>query len=89
VKQGGYDWDYVACAVGSGGSIIWFGWLAGVVLSDTYPETTSVGFWVSHGWHVAVGYVIGFFGMSPWWVGTPTRHTGNGVNYSGAPWRYV
>jgi Na+/H+ antiporter NhaD/arsenite permease-like protein len=61
LKQGGYDWGYLAYAVGFGGSMIWFGSSAGVALSNLYPEAKSVGLWLRHGWHVAVAYVIGFF----------------------------
>jgi Na+/H+ antiporter NhaD/arsenite permease-like protein len=63
LKQGGYDWGYLAYAVGFGGSMIWFGSSAGVALSNMYPETKSVGRWVSQGWHVTAAYVIGFFVM--------------------------
>jgi Na+/H+ antiporter NhaD/arsenite permease-like protein len=61
LKQGGYDWGMLAYAVGFGGSMIWFGSSAGVALSNSYPEAKSVGLWLRHGWHIAVGYVIGFF----------------------------
>jgi Na+/H+ antiporter NhaD/arsenite permease-like protein len=63
LKQGGYDWGFLAYAVGFGGSMIWFGSSAGVALSNLYPEAKSVGQWLKHGWHVAVAYVIGFFVM--------------------------
>jgi Na+/H+ antiporter NhaD/arsenite permease-like protein len=63
IKQGGYDWGYLAYAVGFGGSMIWFGSSAGVALSNMYPEAKSVGRWVRHGWHIALGYVVGFFVM--------------------------
>jgi Na+/H+ antiporter NhaD/arsenite permease-like protein len=63
LKQGGYDWGYLAYAVGFGGSMIWFGSSAGVALSNMYPEAKSVGQWLRHGWYVAVAYVIGFFVM--------------------------
>ena len=63
LKQGGYDWGYLAYAVGFGGSMIWFGSSAGVALSNMYPEAKSVGLWLRHGWHVAFAYVIGFFVM--------------------------
>ncbi len=55
LKQGGYDWGFLAYAVGFGGSMIWFGSSAGVALSNMYPEAKSVGRWLRHGWHVAVG----------------------------------
>jgi Na+/H+ antiporter NhaD/arsenite permease-like protein len=63
LRQGGYDWGFLAYAVGFGGSMIWFGSSAGVALSNMYPEARSVGLWLRHGWHVALAYVIGFFVM--------------------------
>ncbi len=63
LKQGGYDWGFLAYAVGFGGSMIWFGSSAGVALSNMYPEAKAVGPWLKHGWHVAVAYVIGFFAL--------------------------
>ena len=63
LKQGGYDWGFLAYAVGFGGSMIWFGSSAGVALSSQYPEARSVGAWLKGGWHVALGYVAGFFVM--------------------------
>ncbi|HNV77653.1 MAG TPA: SLC13 family permease, partial [Gemmatimonadaceae bacterium] len=38
LKQGGYDWGFLAYAVGFGGSMVWFGSSAGVALSNSYPE---------------------------------------------------
>jgi Na+/H+ antiporter NhaD/arsenite permease-like protein len=63
LKQGGYDWGYLAYGVGFGGSMIWFGSSAGVALSNMFPQGKSVGLWLKHGWHVAVAYVVGFFVM--------------------------
>jgi Na+/H+ antiporter NhaD/arsenite permease-like protein len=63
LKQGGYDWGYLAYAVGFGGSMIWFGSSAGVALANMYPEAKSVGRWVSQGWPIAAAYVVGFFVM--------------------------
>jgi Na+/H+ antiporter NhaD/arsenite permease-like protein len=63
LKQGGYDWGYLAFTVGFGGSMIWFGSSAGVAISNMYPEAKSVGLWLRHGWYIAVAYVIGFFVM--------------------------
>jgi Na+/H+ antiporter NhaD/arsenite permease-like protein len=60
LRQGGYDWGVLAYAVGFGGSMIWFGSSAGVALSNMYPQAKSVGAWLKSGWHVAVGYVLGF-----------------------------
>ncbi len=64
IKQGGYDWGFLAYAVGFGGSMIWFGSSAGVALSNMFPEAKSVGQWLRHGWHVAVAYVVGFAVMA-------------------------
>ncbi|HET9652332.1 MAG TPA: citrate transporter [Usitatibacter sp.] len=61
LHQGGYDWGFVAFAVGFGGSMIWFGSSAGVALSNNFPAAKSVGLWLRHGWHVALAYVVGFF----------------------------
>lgn len=63
IKQGGYDWGFLAYAVGFGGSMIWFGSSAGVALSNMFPQSRSVGLWLRHGWYVAVAYVVGFFVM--------------------------
>jgi Na+/H+ antiporter NhaD/arsenite permease-like protein len=60
LNQGGYDWGALAFAVGFGGSMIWFGSSAGVALSNMYPQAKSVAGWLKAGWHVALGYVIGF-----------------------------
>jgi Na+/H+ antiporter NhaD/arsenite permease-like protein len=63
LKQGGYDWGFLAYTVGFGGSMIWFGSSAGVALSNMYPQAKSVGLWLRHGWHIAVAYVLGFVVM--------------------------
>ena len=63
IRQGGYDWGFLAYAVGFGGSMIWFGSSAGVALASMYPEARSVGKWLRHGWPIAVAYVVGFFVM--------------------------
>jgi Na+/H+ antiporter NhaD/arsenite permease-like protein len=63
LKQGGYDWGFLAYTVGFGGSMIWFGSSAGVALSNMYPEAKSTLHYLRHGWHVAVAYVIGFIFM--------------------------
>ena len=43
--------------------MIWFGSSAGVAISNSFPETRSVGLWLRHGWFVPVGYVVGFFAL--------------------------
>ena len=60
LQQGGYDWSFLAYAVGFGGSMIWFGSSAGVAITNMYPEARSVGRWLRHGWHVVLAYVVGF-----------------------------
>ena len=67
LKQGGYDWGFLAYAVGFGGSMIWFGSSAGVALTNLFPEGRSVGQWLRHGWWIAVAYVVGFFVMLAVW----------------------
>ncbi|HKQ25725.1 MAG TPA: citrate transporter [Burkholderiales bacterium] len=63
LKQGGYDWGFLAYAVGFGGSMIWFGSSAGVALSNLFPQAKSVALWLKHSWYIAVAYVIGFFAL--------------------------
>jgi Na+/H+ antiporter NhaD/arsenite permease-like protein len=60
LRQGGYDWGYLAYAVGFGGSMIWFGSSAGVALASQFAEARSARAWLVAGWHVAVAYVLGF-----------------------------
>lgn len=60
LEQGGYDWGFLAYAVGFGGSMLWFGSSAGVALAGMYPEARSAAKWVRHGWHVTASYIIGF-----------------------------
>ena len=60
IKQGGYDWGFVAYSVGFGGSMIWFGSSAGVALSNMFPQARSVGLWLRHGWYVPVAFVAGY-----------------------------
>jgi Na+/H+ antiporter NhaD/arsenite permease-like protein len=76
LNQGGYDWGFVAFAVGFGGSMIWFGSSAGVALTNQYPEARSVFAWLRGGWHVALAYVLGFAFMlvvHPWRPDAPLR----------------
>jgi len=63
LKQGGYDWGFLAYAVGFGGSMLWFGSSAGVALSNMYPEAKSVGLWIRHGWPIAIAYVFSYLVM--------------------------
>ncbi len=60
LEQGGYDWGFLAYAVGFGGSMVWFGSSAGVAISNLFPQSRSVLAWLKGGWHVVLGYVVGF-----------------------------
>jgi len=61
LTQGGYDWGFLAFAVGFGGSMIWFGSSAGVALSNMYPEAKNTRQYLRHGYWVTITYVIAFF----------------------------
>lgn len=61
LQQGHYDWDFLAYAVGFGGSMMWFGSSAGVALCNLFPEGRNVGGWLRGGWHVVLAYFVGFF----------------------------
>jgi Na+/H+ antiporter NhaD/arsenite permease-like protein len=63
LRQGGFDWGFLAYAVGFGGSMLWFGSSAGVALSNMFPEAKSAAQWLRHGWHVVVAYIVGFMVM--------------------------
>ncbi len=76
LTQGGYDWGVLAYAVGFGGSMMWFGSSAGVAITNEFPEGKSVVQWLRHGWHVPLGYVVGYailLGVWGWHPHTPHR----------------
>ncbi len=75
IRQDGFDWGFLAYAVGFGGSMVWFGSSAGVALAGMFPEARSVTAWLRGGWHVALAYVIGFFVMLALlgWHGHPIK----------------
>ncbi len=52
IKQGNYDWGFLAYAVGFGGSMIWFGSSAGVAVAGLMPEARSAARWLKEGWPV-------------------------------------
>jgi Na+/H+ antiporter NhaD/arsenite permease-like protein len=60
LNQGGYDWGFLAYAVGFGGSMIWFGSSAGVALASQFPQARSTLRWLRDGGHVALAYFVGF-----------------------------
>src|SRR5258706_14949099 len=61
LKQGGYDWGFLAYAVGFGGSMIWFGSSAGGGLSDSFPQAKSRGLWLRPGGDVGGADGVGLF----------------------------
>ncbi|MEZ5499711.1 MAG: hypothetical protein R3E77_09815 [Steroidobacteraceae bacterium] len=71
LDAGGYDWGFLAYAVGFGGSMIWFGSSAGVALSNRFPEARSAMQWLRHGWHIAIAYVAGFMVLLWLWGWQP------------------
>lgn len=58
--KGGYDWPLMSFAVGFGGSMIWFGSSAGVAVCELSLKSRSVFNWVRYGWHVTLGFAVGF-----------------------------
>jgi Na+/H+ antiporter NhaD/arsenite permease-like protein len=63
LKQGGYDWGFLAFCVGVGGSMMWFGSSAGVAVCGEaekkgYTNVKNVFAYLRAGWHVVVGYVL-------------------------------
>lgn len=78
LKQGGYDWGFLAFAVGFGGSMIWFGSSAGVALSNMFPEGKNALAWLKGGWHVIVAYIVSYLFMLivwEWHADAPLRKT--------------
>ncbi|HET9417824.1 MAG TPA: hypothetical protein VFO30_00650 [Chthoniobacterales bacterium] len=73
LQQGGYDWGFLAYAVGFGGSIIWFGSSAGVAVCTLFPQARSVTNWLRDGWWVIAAYVIAFFAMFTVWKWHPDK----------------
>ena len=63
LRQGGYDWGFLAYAVGFGGSMMWFGSSAGVALTSMYPEARSFRLWLRYGWYTVAAYVLGFLAL--------------------------
>ena len=86
IKQGGYDWGFLAFCVGYGGSMLWFGSSAGVAISGLFPEAKSAKNWLVNGWHVAVGYFLGFFAMLAiiGWHGHPPNTPASGGDHGAA-----
>ncbi|MEQ1929885.1 MAG: citrate transporter [Parvularculaceae bacterium] len=60
LAQGGYDWGFLAYAVGFGGSIVWFGSSAGVAVSNLFPEAKSAIAWLRAAWWLPIAYAAGY-----------------------------
>jgi Na+/H+ antiporter NhaD/arsenite permease-like protein len=87
LNQGGYDWGFLAFAVGFGGSMIWFGSSAGVALTNMYPDGKNVFAWLKSGWHVTLAYVVAFLVMLAlvqWHPDPPLRGQGAAPAPAGA-----
>jgi Na+/H+ antiporter NhaD/arsenite permease-like protein len=63
LDAGGYDWGFLAYAVGFGGSMLWFGSSAGVAICNRFPQGRSVRDWLVGAWYVPLAYVAGFFAL--------------------------
>lgn len=60
LDQGGYDWGWLAYAVGFGGSMMWFGSSAGVALANDFPQLRDTKKFLKESWPIAVAYLVGF-----------------------------
>ena len=87
LKQGGYDWGFLAYAVGFGGSMLWFGSSAGVALVSQYPQGRSAVAWLRYGWHVAFAYVVTYLFMvaAIGWHPDPPLRDGAPPSVGGTP----
>lgn len=60
LDQGGYDWGWLAYAVGFGGSMMWFGSSAGVAVAKDNPDMRNTKLFLRESWPIPVAYVAGF-----------------------------
>jgi len=60
LDQGGFDWGWLAYAVGFGGSMMWFGSSAGVAVANDNPGLRKTGTFLKEAWIIAVAYVVGY-----------------------------
>jgi len=60
IQQGGYDWGWLAYAVGFGGSMMWFGSSAGVAVATDNPEFRKTKVFLKESWIIIVAYVVGY-----------------------------
>jgi Na+/H+ antiporter NhaD/arsenite permease-like protein len=64
LDQGGYDWGWLAYAVGFGGSMMWFGSSAGVAVSNNHPQLKNTIVFLKESWPIPVAYVVGFLPLN-------------------------
>jgi hypothetical protein len=60
LDQGGYDWGWLAYAVGFGGSMMWFGSSAGVAVSNDHPRMKNTLTFLKESWVIILAFSIGF-----------------------------
>lgn len=60
LDQGGYDWGWLAYAVGFGGSMMWFGSSAGVAVNNDNPQLGNTKTFLKESWIIPVAFVCGF-----------------------------
>ncbi|OGG61281.1 citrate transporter [Candidatus Kaiserbacteria bacterium RIFCSPHIGHO2_02_FULL_49_34] len=63
LDQGGYDWGWLAYAVGFGGSMMWFGSSAGVAVSNDHPRIRNTKVFLRESWIIPIAYAIGFLSL--------------------------
>ncbi|MEO8148333.1 MAG: SLC13 family permease [Bacteroidia bacterium] len=60
----GFDFAYLAFAVGFGGSIMWFGSSAGVAILGEFSNAEEIKRgWLKNSWFIPLAYVLGFIAM--------------------------
>ena len=75
LKQGGYDWGFLAYCVGFGGSMIWFGSSAGVAISNIIRKRSRSAAGCATVGSSQSPTSFGFFVMLAILDGIPTRRT--------------
>lgn len=61
--QEGYNLPLLIYAISFGGSLIWFGSVVGIAISNIATESRAVSKWIYYGWYVIVAYTVGFFAL--------------------------
>src|SRR3989344_1441077 len=63
LDQGGYDWGWLAYAVGFGGSMMWVGSSGGVAVSNDHPRIRNTKVFLRESWIIPIAYAIGFLSL--------------------------